>query len=319
MALLSRLIGKPATNASANGRESIKNFTTRWIQSRTNRNIASSSISYRNNRHATLSPTESLQTLGHCLIPGALSALEVKRLRDSVNRVYQDFPADARDGRPSADNAKMFRYEMINRSEEVRQVTSDRRILDVIDPLLGKNCHLISSTAWRNPADISHAPRGQEWHIDAGPFVPRPADVPWPDAIPYPIFIIAVHVFLDDVSIEDGPTAVLEGSHRSGCKPPKRHKWDIGLQINGYQCAAMIAKAGDIGMFVSDVWHRRLPPQTGGTGRFFLQTNYGRRHIAQRIKPTSDVRQVHHDVVNKALTRRERLVLGEHPQGAYDG
>lgn len=213
----------------------------------------------------------------------------------------------------------MFRYEMINRSEEVRQVTSDRRVLDVIEPLLGGDCHLISSTAWRNPADPAHAPRGQEWHVDAGPFVPRPEGTRWPDPIPYPIFVIGVHVFLEDVTIEDGPTAVLEGSHRSGRLPPRAQMWNTSLEYEGRRGAQMIARAGDIGMFVSDAWHRRLPPRAGGTGRYFLQTNYGRRDIAQRIQPTSEVSHVRPDVLTMARSHRERTVLGAHSQGLYDG
>ncbi len=264
-------------------------------------------------------PSQSLEWLGHCLVPGAFSRFEIDRLKVAIDRVYRDYPGDSRDGRTSPENAEMFRYEMINRSEEVRQITSDRRVLDVIEPLLGCDCHLISSTAWKNPAELDHAPRGQEWHVDAGPFVPRPAGVPWPDEIPYPVFVIAVHVFLKDVTLDDGPTAVLEGSHRSGQRPPKAHEWNTGLEYDGRRCAPMIAKAGDIGMFVSDAWHRRLPPRAGGTGRYFLQTNYARRDIAQRIKPTAEVSHVRPDVVAMARTHRDRTVLGEHPQGLYDG
>ena len=278
---------------------------------------------HQRNHEETISPvrtpTQSLQWLGHCLVPGAFSRFEVDRLKGAVDRVYRDHPADTRDGRTSADNAEMFRYEMINRSEEVRQVTSDRRILDVLEPILGGDCHLISSTAWRNPAEVDHAPRGQEWHVDAGPFVPRPQGVAWPNEIPYPIFVVAVHVFLEDVTLDDGPTAVLDGSHRSGQRPPRAHEWNIGLEYDDQRCTPMIAKAGDIGMFVSDAWHRRLPPREGGTGRYFLQTNYARRDIAQRIKPTAQVSHVRPEVVAMAKDQRERTVLGEHPQGLYDG
>ena len=43
-------------------------------------------------------------------------------------------------------------------------------------------------------------------------FIPRSPDVEWPEAIPYPVFAIAVHFFLDDCGIDDGPTAVVPGS-----------------------------------------------------------------------------------------------------------
>lgn len=264
-------------------------------------------------------PTQSLQYYGHCLIPGAFSAPEIERLRESIDQVFAEFPYDERDGRSSPENAEMFRYEMINRSEEVRKVTLDRRILDTIEPVLGKDCHMITSTAWRNPANVEHAPRGQEWHVDAGPFVPRDEGIPWPEKIPYPIFVIGVHVFIEDANLEDGPTAVLEGSHKSGRRPPEESQWDTELEFNGKRCVPMIAKAGDIGMFVSDAWHRRLPPLNGCTGRYFLQTNYGRRDIAQRIKPACETRHIAPEVIERTPTLRERMVLGDHPQGLYDG
>ena len=271
-----------------------------------------------------LHPTESLEWRGYCRLEGAFSTAEIERLRRSIDEVYRNYPKDMRAGRFSESNAEMFRYEMFNRSEEVRRVTCDARILEVVEPLLGSNCHAISSTAWRNPSDRTHAPNGQGWHVDAGPFVPRPDGTSWPDEIPYPIFVIAVHVYLDDCTIEDGPTAIVEGTHRSGQRPPPELEWHAAipadrLQDDGARNVALVANAGDVTMFVSDVWHRRLPPLEGGTGRYFLQTNYGRRDIAQRILPSTVAPHVSAEALRQCRTERERSVLGIHPQGLYDG
>ena len=52
------------------------------------------------------------------------------------------------------------------------------------------------------------------------------------------------------------------------------------------------ASAGDVALFVSDAWHRGMPAQPDGRGRFFLQVHYGRRDIAQRLRTTDVANQL---------------------------
>jgi ectoine hydroxylase-related dioxygenase (phytanoyl-CoA dioxygenase family) len=263
--------------------------------------------------------TLELEREGHYVLRGEFKPREVEELRQEIEAVYRDVPPDLRDGRTSPDNAEMFRYEMFNRSALCQQVIARPNILAILEHLLGNNCHAISCTAWRNPSDPSHAPNGQEWHIDSGPHVPFPPDVEWPDSIPFPIFVVATHIYLKDLRREDGPTAVVPGSHRSGQVPPKEKEWDLDLQFRGRSTVHHEAKAGDVGFFVSDVWHRRLPPGPGSHGRFFLQTNYGRRDIAQRILPTSEAHHLRPEALERAVRYRHRLLVGLHPQSFYDG
>lgn len=80
----------------------------------------------------------------------------------------------------------------------------------------------------------------------------------------------------------------------------------------------LIAKAGDVALFVSDIWHRRLPTQKGDTGRFFLQVHYARRDIAQRVKTTESVNHVDPAAMERIASDRERLLLGLHSLSFYD-
>jgi hypothetical protein len=80
-----------------------------------------------------------------------------------------------------------------------------------------------------------------------------------------------------------------------------------------------VARAGDIGCFVSDVWHRRTPPTVRSRGRVFLQTNYGRRDIAQRIFPTALVNHASDAARARAATPREQQLIGLHDPSFYDG
>ena len=81
----------------------------------------------------------------------------------------------------------------------------------------------------------------------------------------------------------------------------------------------LLTRAGDAGLFVSDVWHRRMPTGNGDHGRFFLQVHYGRRDIAQRLLTTEERHQLSPEAVARATTERERRVIGLHPAYFYDG
>ncbi len=254
-------------------------------------------------------PAESaqLERDGYAVLSQVFTAAEVSRMRDEIEAAFEAFP----DERARPDRAQ-FRYEMLNRSAACQEAIAHPRTLAVVEPLLADDCHVIASTAWRNPPDFEGGP----WHCDAGPHVPRPEDVPWDDRIPYPVFAIATHVMLQDCQRIDGPTAVVPGSHRSGRVAP--YSMDQELSYDGRSPVVLELLAGDVALFVSDVWHRGLPAQAGGRGRYFLQVHYGRRDIAQRIRTTEDVNHLSAEAIARAGTERARTLVGLHPPFFYD-
>ncbi len=204
-----------------------------------------------------------------------LGAEEVAALGAEIAAV---FDASGTDRERDARNE--FRYGMLNRSPLAQKAIASRALLDAIEPLLGDDCHVIANTAWRN----TPGHQGGRWHVDAGPHVPRPENVAWPDAIPYPVFAInaCTSTSFRIARWRHGPTAVLPGSHRSGRLPPKGRDFDPKLTFDNKEPVSCLpARAGDAILFVSDVWHRGTPAQEG-RGRFFLQCHYGRRDLAQR-------------------------------------
>lgn len=253
--------------------------------------------------------SEQLERDGYAHIPGVLDPEATSALAVEVASVFETSGTDR-----ERDANNEFRYGMLNRSPLAQKAIASRAILDAIEPLLGEDCHVIANTAWRN----APGHQGGRWHIDAGPHVPRREDVPWPDAIPYPVFAIGVHIFLEDCRLEHGPTAVLAGSHRSGRMPPKDCPADLNLTFDNKLPVLLPAKAGDAILFVSDVWHRGTPA-TEGKGRFFLQVHYGRRDIAQRIFTTDEVNHLTPEAIARAETERERHLIGLHAPYFYDG
>jgi ectoine hydroxylase-related dioxygenase (phytanoyl-CoA dioxygenase family) len=259
-----------------------------------------------------------LERLGYLVLEEVFSRQEITRLRSDILRVYRQFPPDVRRHDERSVTWEEFRYEMLNRSARCQEVIGDRRILDVVEPLLGEDCHVIANTAWRNrPAGADH--RGGHWHVDAGPHIPRPENVPWDDRIPYPVFAVGVHIFLEDAPENCGPTAVLPGSHRSGQAPPFERRYDATLTWQGQEPVLLTACAGDAAFFVSDLWHRRMPPKKGDPGRFFLQVHYGRRDVAQRIRTAEQANHVSAAARKRAVSARDKTVIGLHPPFFYDG
>jgi hypothetical protein len=253
--------------------------------------------------------SEQLEHDGWAVLRDVLTPDERAELTAEVDAVFERVGPE----RNRSDRSEM-RYEMLNRGPRCQRVAGHPRILGVIEPLLGDDCHVIANTAWRNPPEFGGGP----WHCDAGPHVPRPADVPWDDRIPYPVFAIGAHVLLRDCRLADGPTAVVPGSHRSGRLAPFDRMTDADLTYDGRPPVALEGSAGDVTLFVSDAWHRGLPAD-GGHGRYFVQFHYGRRDLAQRIRTTDATNHLSPEAMARADTDRARSVVGLHDPFFYDG
>jgi ectoine hydroxylase-related dioxygenase (phytanoyl-CoA dioxygenase family) len=264
------------------------------------------------------SEATAIQEDGHYIMRGVFGAEEVAAMRAELESVYERVPPEMRDSAFSREVGEMYRYQVFHHSPLCQRAIADARILEVIEPLLGGDCHVISCTSWRNPPGESLTPHGLQWHIDGGPFIPREEGTDWPSHIPYPVFIIGTHIYLQDVQLEDGPTMCIPGSHKSGLVPPSEQLWDLNLSYAGRKGVCHVAKAGDVDFRVSDVWHRRRPPSILSKGRFFLQTNYARRDIAQRVLPTNMVSHASPESLARCASERERRLLGLHPQSYFD-
>ena len=264
-------------------------------------------------------PKESLtlEQSGACRLPSVFSEQEVLQLTEEIDQIYKNRQPDGRNPNRPDDIDQHFRYEMLNRSEACQKAVGHPRLLAVIEPLLGQDCHVIANTAWKNPANPNDP--SQAWHIDAGPHIPLAEGVLWPKDIPHPIFAIGCHILLQACSLKDGPTGIIAGSHLSGRPPPGDKLFDIELSFNGQQVTPLTGQAGDVLLFVSDVWHRRLPTSSNDQGRFFLQVHYGRRDIQQRLHTAEQTNQLSQAAIKRAASRREKTLIGLHRPGFYDG
>ena len=51
----------------------------------------------------------------------------------------------------------------------------------------------------------------------------------------------------------------------------------------------------------------------------FIQCHYGRRDLAQRLRPTAEVNQLSDEARTRAKTNRQQTLVGLHRNGFYDG
>ena len=243
------------------------------------------------------------------MLRDVLARDEIDAIAAEIDDTFERYPAER--GREDKDE---FRYEMLNRGAASQAAIGHDRILEVIEPLLGNDCHVIANTAWRNPPDFGGGP----WHCDAGPQVPRPEGVEWDDRIPYPVFAIGAHLMLKDCPVSCGPTAVIPGSLAAGASRPSTGSPTPTSPMTAAPPCSSRPTPATRALFVSDVWHRGTPA-SGGDGRLFLQCHYGRHDIAQRIRTTADVNHLSPEAIERAQTQRQGDLVGLHNPYFYDG
>ncbi len=180
-------------------------------------------------------------------------------------------------------------------------------VLNLVDRILGPDCHLVAQNALRTP-------RGRgivNWHIDDALFFPLLADGEWTGRrAPVPCYSVNVLIALSDVDADEfGPTQVVAGSHLLGRVPAY-----VPSLPPPTTATSLLARAGDAFLVNSQTWHRGAQNHTDRI-RYLVTATYGRRFIAQRFFPFLNYRVPDH-VVDGASDTLLRL-LGKHDKGPY--
>ncbi|WP_190620637.1 phytanoyl-CoA dioxygenase family protein [Streptomyces venezuelae] len=244
--------------------------------------------------------------VGFAILPSLVPRAAAGHLRDLVEQRYQD-PA-TRSASPEQDLLRgdvslmrMFEYD-----RAFRDMIDYTPVADLVDGILGPDCHMISQNALRIPPG-----RGiTRWHIDDELFFPFLNTLPSMADADRTIPCYTVNVMIALSNIEDehhGPTQVIPRSHLSGRRPaytPDLPDTPVSL----------LARAGDAYLVNSQTWHRGAPNQSDRT-RYLLTTAYGRRFVSQRFYPFVNYRMPE-DVPAGASGRLTRL-LGLHEKGPY--
>lgn len=246
--------------------------------------------------------TQAMHEDGFALIPGVLSPDEVGELREAIDRL-QPFGFDK--GGAQAHYKCVF-----NRNRLFLSYLDRAGIVDLAESTMGEDCHIIGQTAWRSePGKSDGNP-----HVDRI-FVPMPEDMASDPRFTLPIFQCTAHYYLNDITLDLAPTYVIPGSHRSGHGPHVKGFHGVGTEWNGREMEPVLCKAGDVLFFRSEIWHSGSP-NTSSEARYLLQVHYSHRWIQQQFTPYLTF-QFNPETLAVANPRQRRL-LGEHKQTAYD-
>ena len=262
--------------------------------------IASPQIS-----HPIISPgntsaaADALRTAGYCLIPGVIDQNHCERLQTAMDAIPEDTDLDVWQVR------NHLTSNLFNRHSAFLPVLDLPAVADVADTVLGGDCHVVTQKGWRAYPGHSMSAVHVD-HLQAE----MPEDLCMDARYEPPIAIISALLYLVDVGAELCPTHVVCGSHRSGRAPRADERtW------RGNVLTPILAKAGDVALFRSDLWHSGGEHRDASRTRYVIETAYGRRMVAQKFYPYLDFRL--EPTIAAAASARQLRLLGRHERSNY--
>ena len=229
----------------------------------------------------TQETVEQLYRDGFAYIPGVLTSEEVGALRAKTDELFADPALFNRTNPELADT----RYIQLGKHEEsgeelpfilrntieldpiFRDMLLREPILSIAEAVVGQDCKFCGQNVLRNLPGVAI----ERWHVDGQVHFPVPDNVPRHDPrIRMPVMWFTVQMALTDIiSIEQGPTQYVPGSHYSGSNPNDQDH----PEFEGRGPVSVFCKAGDIYLQDPQCWHRGAPNLSNDT-RYILQSQY---------------------------------------------
>jgi hypothetical protein len=241
---------------------------------------------------------------GFALVPGVFDAAEVRSLRRAVDRVFA-LPRYAESGNlySSYIAVRLFETHPI-----FVELLTHEPLISLAEAIVGADCHLVSENVIRNaPGEAIDA-----FHVDDTLFFPVAEGMQRHDeSLTMPVFVLGFQIALTDIlTVENGPTEFIPGSHYAGRTPNDLKQPDF----EGRAPVPILCRAGDVYLQNGQCWHRGAP-NTSSQTRYLLGVVYGQRFVSQRFYPFIDYRMPRR--LLSSADERLRRVLGAHPHGAY--
>ncbi|MCE7985383.1 MAG: hypothetical protein DYG89_29770 [Caldilinea sp. CFX5] len=164
---------------------------------------------------------------GYLVIEDALTSAQVESLRTALDETF-------------ARKQSQFTHQLLEEDDRFAFLLDHPPVLSRMKALLGNCVQLHSATA---RVTTPGAP-DQDWHRDG----PWPVD---PDGTPFGSIPGQINCgyYLDELTMQNGPIAVVPGSQRAPFKPPKGHP-EFPDQVY------LLAKPGQAVMFNGWLYHR---------------------------------------------------------------
>jgi len=236
---------------------------------------------------------QGMQRNGYCIFPRVLNAEQVAAFRAKIDGLGG--PDQQYEVEKWCFNKQLFSNYMGD--PEMLQYIDKPDVIGVCQAIFGDHFHVIGGTLW-----VTGKGRGMGIHIDYLPF-PLPEDVTHDPRVTIPIFMATAHYYLDDLTLDLGPTTIVPGSHFAG-RPPENE-----TSYKGVGPHAVMLKAGDVCLFRSDLWHGAAM-NTSEKRRYMVQVHYAHSSVGKWY-PSIRHESLYTPEVLAAATPLQRQLLGD--------
>lgn len=236
---------------------------------------------------------EALHRDGYTVFKSVLSRAEIQALREYMDTQGEN---DAKYDVPSWCFNKHIGT-AFHKRRELLHLVDRQRVVDAAAAVLGDDCQVTGGSMW-----ITGPGRSMGLHVDYQPFA-LPEDIMADPRVQLPIFATTAHYYLDDLTLDYGPTMLVPGSHKAGRPPNNETEW------HGIKPKVLLVKAGDCMLFRSEIWHGAAMNH-GPNRRYLVQVHYGNLFIKGNIPPITQSELWSADSL-AALTDRQRRLFGD--------
>lgn len=206
---------------------------------------------------------------GYLIVRDVFSKDEIRALLEASDRAEQRWLADP--DRIGSDHPFLRRVEpLIEYDDAFVELLDHPGYFPIVRELLGDGIAIIDTAYFVTPSGHGWGATS-EWHIDEALTGPIGADVPLMAKVSVPL--------VDLADVDDGPTAVIPGSHLRSYEenpPTPPDPRDMKGKV------PVLLSAGDVYIFHGRVHHAAMP-NTGGRTRRVLHYNFG--HIWMKPWP----------------------------------
>lgn len=206
---------------------------------------------------------------GYLVLKEIFTADEIRAVRVAADRAEQRWLENP--NRLGGDKPYLRRVEpLIEYADEFVDLLADQRFFPLLCELLGNGIAMLDTAYFISPPGKGWGDTS-EWHIDEG--------LTGPVGSPIPLMVKVSIPLVDLRSLDDGPTAVIPGSHNRSFDenhPSPADPRDMPGKV------PILASAGNVYIFHGRIHHAAMP-NVGTQVRRVLHLNYG--HIWMKPWP----------------------------------
>ena len=177
---------------------------------------------------------EHLEEFGYCLLPDLMPAAWARAFADGCLKIHAD-PELA--DNISGDEYYQTLFGMLNLDDRTWDCAAHPAPVAVAQHFLGPKCRVVEACSKPTWPGAPH----QALHVDSASNFLRVPNIPW---------MINTMWMLTDFTAENGATAVVSGSHRSGLSQPPAQ-----LDVDGPDLLPICGRAGSLLMWHGGAFH----------------------------------------------------------------